>query len=151
MSSKELRTDLVTNSTDPFAPTRVEITPSARDAAGRAAFADLVGGGGYDSLTESGRDAFRAYGLLASDDEHKQTSKQAALDALRDAKSAGLFNADAKPGQPSVAESKDPTIRNQSPTGTVGESAGPSNQGVAPAVSPVVGEPNSTTPAVAKR
>jgi hypothetical protein len=146
MVSKDLRTDFVTNSVDPLAAARVDLAPTEREAAGRAAFADLIGGGGYDSLSLGGKDAFIAVGRIANNDERFVSARQAALDAVRDAKTVGIFNADAKPAQPGVAESKDPAVRNQSPTGTQGESAGPSPSIAAPALP--VSEPNTTTPAV---
>jgi hypothetical protein len=151
--SKDQNTLQTTSNTLVLAPpaetqTVASLSPSARDAAGRAAFDELVGGGGYDSLTASGRDAFVAYGLLDKTDERVPAAKQAALDAVRDAKLAGVFSTSPTPVS-KIAESKDPAVRNQSPTGTQGESAGPG--ATVPSVAPAALEPNTTTPAVAKK
>lgn len=148
---KELRTDLVTNSVDPFAATRVEVSPTEIEEAGEEAFAEHSGeDGGYESLPEGGKMAFRALGMLDPRDPRFRGAKQAAVDAVRDAKLAGIFNAE----QPSredrtreaIAASKDPAVRNQSPTGTVGEASVTSAPAPAPrtAIAPPAGDPSTT-------
>jgi hypothetical protein len=152
-SNKEVRTDLTTTATDPLAAARANPSVSDQEAAGRSAFSQYSGeSGGYDSLSDGGKQAFRSLGLLDAKDERFAGAKQAALDAVRDAKIAGLFNPQtATPQQ--IAESKDPAVRNQAPTGTNAESSGPATTvnptppGPAPAPA-ATGEPNTTTPAV---
>ena len=161
MSNKnEVRTDLVTNATDPLAPARLAPSPSELETGGRNAFSQLVEGeGGYDSLPEAGKQAFRALGQLKQNDERFPAARQAALDAVRDAKAAGLFNPQAPASPQHIAQSKDPAVRNQAPTGTQGESAGnpapvapatsqPPQPAPTPSHAPPAGEPNTTTPAV---
>lgn len=144
--SKELRTNMITNEVDPLARRRVDTDVSHKDQAGESAFGNLSQEGSFAALPESGKQALRAFGALDKNDDRYQSARQAALDAIRDAKAAGLFGTQNLTTPVEIAESKDPAVRNQAPTGTQGEMAPPVT-GIAPA-NPGVPEANTSTPAV---
>lgn len=86
----------------------------------KRAFSELVSGGDFEKLTQGGKMAFRAYAQLPSDADYdrREGAKRAALDAARDVGiklQESLSESD--PGASNVAESKDPTVKNQNPTG----------------------------------
>lgn len=97
----------------------------------KAAFSNLGVEGNFDALNADQKRALAAYGGLLDrqgdddvTDERLDGAKQAALDAVRDARQAGEAF-----GQPfDVATSKDPAVKNQHPTSTQGEGSGPAGQ-----------------------
>lgn len=148
MANKEVRTDMLTTATDPLAPARApELSSSDRDASAKSAFGSLHDGGigSYDQLSEGGKQAVRAFAALDPSDARYESAKAAAKDAIRDHRQAGLFSERDAMTPARIAESKDPAVRNQSPTGTQGESAGPQPALTAPSAP----DANAKTPAVA--
>ncbi len=126
-----------------LAASRFQPATSANNADARAAFASLIGGGGFESLPEGGKEAFRAFAQVDTIAQQPNAltldpalqpkwrgAMQACLDAVRDARTLGVFDASAaSPAAPTAAEkvatSKDPQVKNQMPAGTVGEGTGP--------------------------
>ncbi len=158
MSNKDLvsTSNTLVSPPPPATQTIAELTTSAKAEAGKAAMSKIASGdvAGFDSLNQSAKDAFSAYGLLPAGDEREPQAKQAALDALRDAKAAGSFSTAATPVN-AIAESKDPAVRNQAPAGTPNQDSGTGTTFLqAPSAAPPAlstsssTEPNTTTPAV---
>lgn len=125
-----------------LAASRFKPAIAQSNADAKSAFGTLIGGGGFESLNDAGKAAFRAFATvdalvqqpnaLALDpavEEKWKGAMQACLDAVRDAKTLGTFDSNATgpttdTAATAVATSKDPEVKNQAPTGTVGEMAG---------------------------
>ena len=122
-----------------LAASRFKPAIAQSNAAAQAAFDTLIGTGGFESLNEAGKASFRAFAVidalvqfpnaLALDpaiEEKWKGAMQACLDAVRDHKTLGIFDPSATgpttdTAATAVATSKDPEVKNQAPTGTVGE------------------------------
>jgi hypothetical protein len=125
-----------------LAASRFRPAADQNNADAMAAFSTLIGGGGFESLPEAGKAAFRAFAVvdaiaqqpnaLTIDpalEEKWKGAMQACLDAVRDARQVGIFNAEASAPNVAteVAASKDPQVKNQAPTGTKDEMSGTNN------------------------